>query len=241
MAAYYIEQIRTVQPQGPYLLGGLCAGGVIAFEIAVQLQTQGEDVPVVVLMDSMDAKNPLQGANQKRLNRLSEALSGGSEYNSIQKLLYLTNTVAKKAKNLMVYETQRKINTIQNHLKLSLYRSYLDRGRKLPSFLQNIDVRTTFMFAKKDYIPKVYQGQLLLLKATEALILNHPTIDDEPYSNRTPDVLLGWGQRSTQGVEWHHIPGGHSSMLQDPNVQILADKLETYIRTHVTENQLVQV
>jgi acyl transferase domain-containing protein/thioesterase domain-containing protein len=241
MAAYYIEQIRTVQPQGPYLIGGLCAGGVIAFEMAVQLQAQGEDVPVVVLMDSMDAKTPLQGKNQKRLNRLSEALSDSSEYNSIQKLFYLTNTVAQKAKNVMVYETQHKINTTRNHLQLSLYRAYLDKGQKLPSFLQNIDVRTTFMFAKKGYVPKVYRGQLLLLKATEALILNHPTINDEPYSNLTPDILLGWGKRSTQGVEWHQIPGGHSSMLQDPHVQILADKLETYIRTHVTENHLVQV
>ncbi len=241
MAAHYIAQIRTVQPQGPYLLGGLCAGGVIAFEMAVQLQAQGEDVPVVVLMDSMDAKTLQQGANQKRLNRLSEALSGHSESNAVQKSFYLVNTVAKKAKNLMVYETQRKINTTRNHLRLSLYRSYLDKGRKLPQFLQNIDVRTTFMFAKKDYVPKVYRGQLLLLKATEALILDHPSIDDEPYSNRTPDVLLGWGQRSTEGVEYHQIPGGHSSMLQNPNVRILADKLEAYIRTHITENRLVQV
>ena len=41
MAAYHIDKIRSVQPQGPYLVGGMCAGGVIAFEIALQLQRQG--------------------------------------------------------------------------------------------------------------------------------------------------------------------------------------------------------
>ena len=39
MAAYHIDKMRSVQPRGPYLVGGMCAGGVIAFEIARQLQT----------------------------------------------------------------------------------------------------------------------------------------------------------------------------------------------------------
>ena len=39
MAAYHIDKMRSVQPRGPYLVGGMCAGGVIAFEIALQLQS----------------------------------------------------------------------------------------------------------------------------------------------------------------------------------------------------------
>ena len=53
MAAFYIEQIRDIQPQGPYLLGGMCAGGVIAFEMALQLQKQGEKIAVLALIDSV--------------------------------------------------------------------------------------------------------------------------------------------------------------------------------------------
>ena len=55
MAAYHIDRIRSVQPHGPYLVGGMCAGGVIAFEIARQLQSQGEKVAVVALIDAADA------------------------------------------------------------------------------------------------------------------------------------------------------------------------------------------
>jgi acyl carrier protein len=41
MAAYYLDVIQEVQPEGPYLLGGLCAGGVIALEMAQQLHQRG--------------------------------------------------------------------------------------------------------------------------------------------------------------------------------------------------------
>ena len=60
MAAYHIDKIRSVQPQGPYLVGGMCAGGVIAFEIALQLQSQGEQVGLVALIDAADVKAPLK-------------------------------------------------------------------------------------------------------------------------------------------------------------------------------------
>ena len=52
MAAHYIEEIQTVQPAGPYALGGLCLGGVVAFEMAQQLRAKGEAVAMVALLDS---------------------------------------------------------------------------------------------------------------------------------------------------------------------------------------------
>jgi thioesterase domain-containing protein/aryl carrier-like protein len=61
MAADYIEQIRTVQQSGPYHLLGWSFGGVLAHEIAIQLQAQGEQVPVLVVMD---AYPPTQEASQ---------------------------------------------------------------------------------------------------------------------------------------------------------------------------------
>jgi thioesterase domain-containing protein len=52
MAALYIEAVRTVQPHGPYLLGGWSMGGAIALEMAQQLQRRGQQVERVVLIDS---------------------------------------------------------------------------------------------------------------------------------------------------------------------------------------------
>jgi thioesterase domain-containing protein len=50
MAAFHIETLRTVQPRGPYLLGGFCLGGIVAFEMARQLEAQGERVTRVVMI-----------------------------------------------------------------------------------------------------------------------------------------------------------------------------------------------
>jgi len=56
MVTHYIQEIQTVQPEGPYLLGGLCIGGNIALEMAQQLRKCGQQVLLVVMADS---PNPL--------------------------------------------------------------------------------------------------------------------------------------------------------------------------------------
>jgi phthiocerol/phenolphthiocerol synthesis type-I polyketide synthase E len=54
MAALYVREIRRVQSQGPYFLGGYCMGGTVAFEVAQQLQAEGESVAVLALFDTMN-------------------------------------------------------------------------------------------------------------------------------------------------------------------------------------------
>jgi amino acid adenylation domain-containing protein len=51
-ALRYIEDMRTVQPQGPYRIAGWCAAGPIAFEIAAQLHLAGEQIALLLLFDS---------------------------------------------------------------------------------------------------------------------------------------------------------------------------------------------
>jgi thioesterase domain-containing protein len=52
LAEHYLQELRAVQPQGPYRLGGWSMGGVIAFEIARQLDEQDESVELLALIDS---------------------------------------------------------------------------------------------------------------------------------------------------------------------------------------------
>jgi thioesterase domain-containing protein len=51
MAAAYIKSLRAIQPEGPYLLGGFCGGGLIAYEIAQQLSAEGQEVDLLALID----------------------------------------------------------------------------------------------------------------------------------------------------------------------------------------------
>ena len=52
MARYYTDNIKDAQPRGPYLLSGYSFGGVVAFEMARQLQAAGEKVALLALLDS---------------------------------------------------------------------------------------------------------------------------------------------------------------------------------------------
>ena len=58
MATHYLAQIRKVQPNGPYFLAGYSAGGTIAWEIAQRLDTQGQKVALLALIDSSGPKYP---------------------------------------------------------------------------------------------------------------------------------------------------------------------------------------
>ncbi|WP_025701941.1 beta-ketoacyl synthase N-terminal-like domain-containing protein, partial [Paenibacillus forsythiae] len=53
MAAYYAQIVRTVQPEGPYDLGGYSLGGLFAYEVTRILQKEGQTVQSIVMVDSM--------------------------------------------------------------------------------------------------------------------------------------------------------------------------------------------
>lgn len=57
MAAHYLKEMRTVQPNGPYHIGGFSLGGIVAYEMARQLAERGEEVGLLVLFDTY-ATNP---------------------------------------------------------------------------------------------------------------------------------------------------------------------------------------
>jgi thioesterase domain-containing protein len=53
MAAEYIEAMRRTQPSGPYYLAGMCAGGIVAHEMARRLSEDGHEVAALALIDPL--------------------------------------------------------------------------------------------------------------------------------------------------------------------------------------------
>jgi amino acid adenylation domain-containing protein len=52
IAAHMLRKIFTMQPKGPYILGGACVGSVLAYEVASQLRASGEEVSLLLLLDA---------------------------------------------------------------------------------------------------------------------------------------------------------------------------------------------
>jgi thioesterase domain-containing protein len=61
IAARFLQDILSIQPSGPYFLGGMCEGGITALEIALQLQAGGREVALVAQFDT-----PVNGYWRKR-------------------------------------------------------------------------------------------------------------------------------------------------------------------------------
>jgi thioesterase domain-containing protein len=79
-ATDYIAEMRQVQPQGPYLLGGFSGGGLIAWDIARQLEAAGEDVRLVALLDTPIPLRPALSRKDKALIKLAELRAKGPGY-----------------------------------------------------------------------------------------------------------------------------------------------------------------
>jgi thioesterase domain-containing protein/malonyl CoA-acyl carrier protein transacylase/acyl carrier protein len=226
MADFHIGTMRSVQARGPYLIGGLCASGLIAFEMARQLQRAGERVAMVALMDvpDLDAKGrPLRWAKQ-RLTRLSSTLEEGKSCSAPRRAVGLIGSLLRKARNLTVHLTQSRFQMIRDQARMILFRHYLKLGLRLPAFLQHISVRTVYGIARRGFRPtSAFEGELILILETSG------SGSDEPFRDRSIDPLLGWSPRATRGVRVFDVPGGHSSILQEPNVQVLAEFLQAYM------------
>jgi amino acid adenylation domain-containing protein len=75
MAAHYVNEIRSMQPQGPYRLGGTCFGGVVAYEMARQLRAAGETVELLFLLEAWPPQRPIGGGARMRSHQIRFLLS----------------------------------------------------------------------------------------------------------------------------------------------------------------------
>jgi FkbM family methyltransferase len=209
MAAHYIKEMQTVQPEGPYLIGGRSLGGTVAFEMACQLKVQNQEVALLALLDTdpMGYHKLLPESNadfhklQRFFKRTKGHLSNLSTLSAGEKVDYFRG----KAKYVP--------GKIKNKIWQAIYRFYVRADRPLPRILQSVQ-EFNFM-AVMNYVPKIYPGKVTLFWASEDLRGSY-------------DVQEGWDFLAG-AVETHNIPGNHLNIVKEPYVQELAEKLRQCI------------
>lgn len=124
MCAYYIEIIKAVQKEGPYDLGGLSMGGLIAYEVARQLQEMGECVSSIVMLETVyedynmkEIWNTVRMDNMKkeRMLRAANLLLGFDS--AVQLDLVSKNDVDTKVSNSQFLEQLLEISYKRTHAK----------------------------------------------------------------------------------------------------------------------------
>jgi amino acid adenylation domain-containing protein len=199
MAARYVRALREVQPAGPYLLGGWSLGGVTAYEMARQLREAGEEVELLALIDAhapAPAGAPSEDGDLALLAAFAQDLGVPLEE--------LPVSVA-DARSMSRQELLAGL--VAQALRLGVLTPGVEAGRIEHLFR----VFVAHNRARDRYTPGVYDGRVTLYRAA----------GERPDD----DATLGWGRLALDGVDIREVPGTHFTVVREPAVVELADRL----------------
>ena len=217
MAAEYVEAIRFVSPQGPYFLGGLSFGGIVAFEMAQQLKRAGE---VVALLALFDTPAPQTIAKVADLDD-SILLLGLVRERGRQKGLELNVS----AKDLEGLDPDERLKFLVEALKeLGLAPEDLD-DRWIRSFMRGYRARIK---STVNYQPQVYPGRITLFRATERdaeMEAHLKSVGQLEYF----ESYFGWDKVSSESIEVIPTQGHHEVIAEGDNGLALSEQLKECI------------
>jgi amino acid adenylation domain-containing protein len=193
MAAHYIKEMQTVQPQGPYLLAGHCAGAWIAYEMARQLEQGGSSADFVGIVDSPppnrrpETKTPLR-------------------YYASRALYYMRD--------------RRLLHALSWQYKLNIHSRFVNRfGGAQAKRIE--EVRRVHKAAFENYVAACdFKGTLTVFRSSELA-----SFEDKQWHNR-------WSELTEGEMKVDVVPGTHATLLHEPNVQVLAQKLDQELKEY---------
>jgi thioesterase domain-containing protein len=230
MAAFHVRQLRTVQPYGPYLLGGMCAGGVIAYEMAGQLMRLGETVDLVAILDAAtpQAQKRAGRVTGQRLGRMTQALAVARDkrLSLAYRLFSTAGIVSRKIMNALIWEATARARRLSVRARFLMLHRVLDGGRQWPRLVPELSIREIYESAEAGYQPQPLLGAgVLLVRAQKG------EGGDTPYRDIYADDTFGW-RAVVADVVAVDVDGGHSSLLQEPHVASLASLLRERLDRH---------
>jgi thioesterase domain-containing protein len=247
MATHYLEALQSVQQHGPYYLAGYSAGGMVAFELAQQLQRRGEEVALLAIIDV-----PAQSQHYRCVRYISRLfgiilrLQTDTElriFIGFRDAIFhikhdlksgLRNFLRSKRRRVMrfLYFTVRRKPTTDSGENTTTSEPNTHDKPTSPARGHSVEVgdrqwqfedrwmRKYFDVnnrAVKLYFPKRYRGQIVLFRSSEG----YARLD-----MRSEDPELGWGRVAAGGVETHVISGNHRQIVREPSVQELGRQLQ---------------
>jgi amino acid adenylation domain-containing protein len=227
MAAARIDLVRQVRAKGPYVLGGFCNGGLVAFEMARQLEAAGEKVSSLILL-SVDGSN----AEFSWLERLIRMLPGQDDrkfrafiqwrerilFARAAWRLQLEALAAPAPLSSQAGRLARKAGRIMRKV-FGLMLPRPAQGASAMDTLQpeaaGIDIGLIYHQACAAYVPRPYHGAAHVLWPSEMTLR---------------DSTAGWASVIPQ-IKLVQIPGGHFSSLQGENLLVVSDQIRACLET----------
>jgi thioesterase domain-containing protein/acyl carrier protein len=208
MAALYVQEIRKVQPQGPYFLGGYCMGGTVALEMAQKLRAQGEEVAFLALIDTSNWSN----------------VSVGSFLDGVR---FHWQKVDFHLRNFLLLNSKDKLSFLRGKLGVLRSRTSVWFGMLQSTIVKkNQAVRNSSLVlaqlwelnerAAFEYIPTVYPGRITQFRPVRQ------------YS-RYDGPERSWTGLASEGVDLIDLQAYPGGMLVEPFVADLAARINSCV------------
>jgi thioesterase domain-containing protein len=213
LAVLVARRIRQLQHDGPYHVGGVCAGGLLAYETARQLMNQGQDVALLALFEP---QTPLMLGGSPQLSVLS--------FLARKLTFHLEHMRYLDAEEIVPYIRKRITTLGQRVDRLRWHTSY-----KLRSKLSKEKVRTLgdiLYLAAETYRPQPYSGRAVLFQA-----ITRP-------AGQEWDEQVRWRPLAFN-LHVEEVAGYHDTILVEPHVGTLAARLMTYLPQAATSENKV--
>jgi len=209
MATDYLQEIKSIQPEGPYYLGGHSFGGFVAYEMALQLQENGEKVALLALFDCLGPygakKYPLSQKLQIHLNNLSQS-------SATESITYLRERIAGSLSKLVPPSIQEKYFELATAFLAPKQRTLADLEHYNYGLIRKYRKNICQVYRKN--ICQVYGGKITLFRAKIRTV--------EGYFAPSG----GWSGLASGGVDVYDITGDHLKMILQPEIaEILVKEL----------------
>lgn len=206
IAASYIQAIQTLQPHGPYFLGGWSFGGWVAFEMAQQLTQAGQEIGLLAMLDT-----PAPCSKPSFYQSL-KFLLGTALWSTLPYLLDYSAIALSRFQFQKSWFSRWQWSAIGRLISEESRLPLLDESAiraMLPIVYANSQ-------AAYRYVPQGYPNRITVFKATDQT------------NAIASDPVLGWGAL-VNDICLHQVPGNHLSLLKQPHVQTLAQQLGQYL------------
>ncbi len=202
MAASYLGEVRKVQERGPYLLGGYCLGGNVAFEMTRQLAAAGEETALLALIESSPpagaVHNPASLA--PRIVQSTRRMAQGGPVVWVDTVRRNVRRLGRQVRRAVQGSGEGWRQEAQDVIDMSAY----------PEAYR--EAAAAHFRALRDYRAEPWPGKAWLFRSND---------DKLAYLGRA----FGWERLIVGGVRVERIPGDHHGTFQPGAIEVLAEGL----------------
>ena len=207
LAQLLVSAVQAVRPHGPYVLGGHCYGGVVAFEAAQQLLAQGEKIGALALFDVPTPGYPKVVRSWRRYLVESRRMLGA-----------IARGGAREQAKEIERHVRRLVHIVRRRFGGRAIRA-LGSVRAEPLAAPQ-DPKEWTALALWEYVPRDFLAPII-----------HVLAADEAVSTKVlDDPRLGWRDFARAGLAVRSSPGRHGTMLNAENTAALAAQLGPFLR-----------